>query len=170
MIPEKETLTIVPNWDEQACFGCGQKNDDGLKLKFYTDNTKVFSFTEVPSTMTGWGNTVHGGIISTLLDEIMGWTVIHLYKKLGVTKRMTVDFLKPLSAGEELVLIGSVEEETGSRSARIRGELYNKSEILCAGSVGEFSIVDSKLAIRLGLVERQYMEAFGKFLGFEAGS
>ena len=165
-MPDKEKLTPVTNWDEHTCFGCGQKNSNGLQLKFYTDNVRVYSFTEVPSTMTGWGSTVHGGIISTLLDEIMGWTVIHLYKKLGVTKSMNIEFLKPVSAREKVTLVGSVLEKTGARSARIRGEIYNTSEVLCATSTGDFSIMDSKLAIRLGLVEKHYMEAFGKILGF----
>lgn len=166
MTVAKNTLSEIPNWEEMACFGCGEKNTHGLKMKFHTDGKRLYSFVHVPLSMTGWGSKVHGGIISTILDEIMGWTVIHLYKKLGVTKTMTVDFLKPISAGEELTVIGSVHKKPGQRSAVITGELYNASEILCARSIGEFSIIDAKLAVRLGLVEKEYMASFGKVLGF----
>jgi uncharacterized protein (TIGR00369 family) len=165
-IPEKDALSPVPNWDEQACFGCGPKNQLGLRLQFYSDKTRVYSFPRVSTAMTGWGHTIHGGIVSTLLDEIMGWTVIHFHRKLGVTRSMTVDFLKPVFAGEELTLIGSVIENTGARSAQIGGEIYNASRVLCARSVGDFSIMEPRLAVRLGLVEQQYMEEFGQHLGF----
>ena len=44
----------------------------------------------------------HGGIIATILDEVMSWTAIHLIKSIIVTRTMTVEFLKPVFIGRQL--------------------------------------------------------------------
>ncbi|NTW04817.1 MAG: PaaI family thioesterase [Peptococcaceae bacterium] len=53
------------------CFGCSTDNPIGLKLKFtFEENICISTFT-AESCHQGWPDCVHGGIISTLLDEVM---------------------------------------------------------------------------------------------------
>ena len=53
------------------CFGCGRLNPCGLKLEFSElDGDYVTHFTGRPEHQ-GYDGIMHGGIISTLLDEIM---------------------------------------------------------------------------------------------------
>ena len=164
MIIDPAVLKVIPNLDDQTCFGCGAANPIGLQMKFLTDDQKVFSFLEVPSTMTGWDKTVHGGILATMMDEIMGWTVIRLLKKIGVTKSMSVDFLKPVVAGDKLTVVGSVVEVRAERSVKVFGDIYNDDESLCARASGKFSVMNPKTAVRLGLVSVDYMERFEKIM------
>jgi len=65
----------LPTSSRHNCFGCSPKNDKGLHMKFYTnkDVDVVVSWFIVPPDYCGWGPIVHGGIISTMLDEAMGW-------------------------------------------------------------------------------------------------
>lgn len=166
MIVDKEILKPIPNADDQTCFGCGGTNTTGLQMEFFTDDTRLYSFMKVPVAMAGWDKTVHGGILSTILDEIMGWSVIYLFKKLGVTKTITVNFLKPVQAETELTIVGAVEQQPEGRYVRMKGEIYNGDELLCANATSEFTIIEPKLAVRLGVVGKEYMKMFDPILNF----
>ena len=60
----------LPNADTHNCFGCSPINAHGLQMKFYTDEESVFTWLSVPEHLCGWNNLVHGGVLSTILDEI----------------------------------------------------------------------------------------------------
>ncbi len=73
-----DSLLHLPNDDNHNCFGCSPNNKSGLKMEFYTNKEKdsVFSWLSIPGHVCGWGNIVHGGIVSTILDEAMGWASV----------------------------------------------------------------------------------------------
>ena len=166
MIINPDILKPIPNSEGQTCFGCGPQNPSGLKMKFATDGERVYSFMQVPRTMTGWDRTVHGGILSTILDEIMGWSVIYLLKKIGMTQSITVEFKKAVNASEQLTIVGSIKEKQSERSALMSGMIFNKADALCAEATGKFTTMQPKAALRLGLVGDDYMKTFGPILNF----
>ena len=45
---------------------------------------------------------MHGGIIATMLDEIMGWTGVPFLKRLPLTSSMKVDYLRSVRVLETL--------------------------------------------------------------------
>jgi uncharacterized protein (TIGR00369 family) len=167
MIVDPETLKTIPNWEDQACFACGARNPHGLQMKFSTDGRRVYSLLHVPERMAGWDQTIHGGILSTILDEIMGWSVIYLLKMLGFTKTMTVNYHRAVTAGERITIVGGVQEPPVKRSARMMGEIYNAQDELCADATGEFTVMAPKLAVRMKLVGKDYMKTFGPILNFD---
>ena len=68
--------------DDNRCFVCGQDNPDGLRIFFHVDRetrTLRANFTP-PAKYQGFKNVLHGGIISTLLDE----GAAHLVHALGM--------------------------------------------------------------------------------------
>ncbi len=160
MIINQEGLKKIFNLNGQTCFGCGENNPIGLQMQFLTDDLRVYSFVTVPGVMAGWDQTVHGGIISTILDEIMGWTVIYLLKKIGVTKTMTVEFIKPLSVGNRLTVIGAIQEIQSERQVLITGEIYSDEGTLCARAQGTFAAMSAQTAVRLGVMGDEYMRGF----------
>ena len=81
---------------DNSCFACGQENPFGLHMKFFSNERVVTSEVTIPFHMCGWGNLVHGGIISTLLDETMSWSAIHLLKRLILTRTMETEFIQPV--------------------------------------------------------------------------
>lgn len=164
MKTNRELLRSVPNIENQSCFGCGEENPIGLRMKFSTDGQKMYSEVTVPLTMVGWDNTVHGGILSTIADEIMGWTVIHLIKKIGVTRSITVDFLQPVRGGDRLKVVGTVLPSDSKRSASVSGEIYNNDGVKCVQATGKFSIMKPETAVRLGVMSKEYMLQFEKIL------
>jgi len=64
----------------QNCFVCGENNPNGLRLNFKIDKVKqTLKTTFIASpTFQGWDGIVHGGIISTLLDEAMAKLIYEL--------------------------------------------------------------------------------------------
>ena len=138
MIIDPEVLKPIPNSEDQTCFGCGTQNPHGLKMKFSTDGERVYSFMQVPPTLTGWDKTVHGGVLSTILDEIMGWSVIYLLKKIGMTKSITVEFKKAVNADEHLTIVGGIQEKQSERSALMTGTIFNADDTACVEATGQF--------------------------------
>ena len=80
---------------DHGCFGCGAANPQGLHLTFtVTDNGVISTFTPL-DVHQGYEHVVHGGIISTLLDEVMAWAVAAA-GIWAVTGEMQVRFRRPL--------------------------------------------------------------------------
>jgi len=53
------------------CFGCGQDNPIGLKMKFAPDGKGVSAIFNPDARYQGWPGYLHGGIVACLLDEAM---------------------------------------------------------------------------------------------------
>ena len=88
--------------DSGNCFGGGGDNRHGLKLRFFAGKRSLVSLVRVPAHLCGWSSMMHGGIIATMLDEIMGWTGVHFLKRLPLTSSMKVDYLRSVRVLETL--------------------------------------------------------------------
>lgn len=159
MIVNPDTLRPIVNLDGQTCFGCGAGNPLGLHMTFQTDGERLYSFVTVPAAMAGWDRTVHGGIIATMLDEIMGWSVIALLGKIGVTKTMTVTFQQPIQVETSLLVVGAIMEGVTERQVKVDGRIY-AGETLCATAEGTFAAMPPQTAVRLGVMRADYMQRF----------
>ena len=133
-------------------------------MKFFTDDASVFSWLKVPDHLIGWDNLVHGGVLSTILDEIMSWSAIYLLKKLILTKSMTVDFIKPVYVGAELKVEGNVFEKQSNREAVMQGRIYNKEGVLCAKSKGIYVLFEPKVAKKLNMMSAEAIKDFEPIL------
>lgn len=150
----------VPNSNSHTCFGCSGNNRHGLQMKFFTDEHSVFSSVIVPDHLGGYTKIVHGGVVSTILDEIMGWAGIYLLKKITMTKNMSIDFLQSVYIGEKLWVEGNIVEQTGRNQAVIDGIIYNHKGEPSARSRGTFALLTSRVAVRLGIMSPDEIENF----------
>jgi uncharacterized protein (TIGR00369 family) len=93
------------------CFGCGTDNPEGLHLTFTLSGpdeplkatSDLFSLTKLHQGPPGY---VHGGIIATLLDEVMS----KLNRPLGViamTRTLSVDYRRPVPLHTPLRLVAT---------------------------------------------------------------
>ena len=160
MIIKPALLTPIQNICDQNGFGCGGDNPVGLKMQFLTDNKRVYSQVSVPLAMAGWDQTIHGGIISTIMDEIMWRAVVYLLQKIAVTKSITVDFIKPLYVERELNAVGFIQEIQSEKDVLVTGEIYSEQDILCAKAYGTFAPMTPESAVRSGMMSSEYMERF----------
>lgn len=97
--------------DNDLCFVCGSRNERGLKLVFKTGDEpdQVESEVIFPGEFQGWDRVVHGGLVSTVLDEIMVKAAQHKGFKC-VTAQINVKFRKPAPTGQALKLMGKITE------------------------------------------------------------
>ena len=156
----------VPKGDDHHCFGCSSANPHGLKMDFYYADNAVFSWVSPPEHLCGWNNLLHGGVTATILDEIMSWTAIYILKKYILTKKMTVEYIKPLTVGTKLTAKGSVLEIISDREAAIEGFLFDDRQRLCARSSGTYALFGPDTAKRLKVVDeagiRRFLPIFGE--------
>ena len=143
---------------EPNCFACGFDNKHGLNMKFETNGKKLRSFIEVPSRLKGWSNLVHGGIISTMIDETMSWSVLHLLGKLFLTKSIKVNFKKPLTINTPLIISGYIVEQKSDRTVTMAADIYDEDGGLYASGQGEFVLFTSKQFTKLGVIDEKQLK------------
>jgi uncharacterized protein (TIGR00369 family) len=85
--------------DDGYCFVCGPKNPIGLKLDFHFNGTSIKTVFIPKKEHQGYFNIVHGGILTTLLDEAMVKLAIAMDMP-AVTAQMDVRLKKALEVGE----------------------------------------------------------------------
>jgi uncharacterized protein (TIGR00369 family) len=138
-----DTITLAPN-PTNKCFGCGGANDLGMKLTFVQDNVKrkIVGKFILGEAYQGGGGMGHGGIIATLLDEVMG-KVCRFREVRAVTAELTVQYLKPVKVNEEIVVEG-YEAEVKGRNLFLVGEIRNSDGDLLARGKGRFVVIGQK--------------------------
>ena len=161
----RHRLTQLQNFDvDGTCFACGPDNPVGLHMTFYTDGQTVFSWLTVPRQLCGWRTILHGGIISTILDEVMSWTAHHLIKKLILTRSITVDFIHPLQVEAEIRAEGWIARLNSERQAVLEARLVNGAEKVCAKATGSFALLTPRVARRLGVIDESLIQKFERFI------
>jgi uncharacterized protein (TIGR00369 family) len=88
----------------------------------------------------GGAGFLHGGIIATLLDEVMS-KVSRLSDVRTVTAELRVEYLKPIRVGEEILVEGFSTRREG-RQLYHEGEIRNQAGELLARGQGRFVIVN----------------------------
>ncbi|MDR1709567.1 MAG: PaaI family thioesterase [Candidatus Accumulibacter sp.] len=156
---DRNGLRPIVNMEGMRCFACGADNPVGLHMDFLTDGERVCSFVAVPPGMAGWGRTAHGGILSTMLDEIMCWAIIYLLGKMAVTQSMRVEFVKPVQVEQALTVIGAIGRVDGRR-VTVNGEIRGPDDALCVRAEGIFAAMPAPTAVRTGVMSQSEMERF----------
>jgi uncharacterized protein (TIGR00369 family) len=114
------------------CFVCGMNNPNGLRLSFEIDEERqTLKSTFIPSpTFQGWDGIVHGGIVSTLLDEAMAKLIYELGYQ-AVTASLEIRFKKPAPIFEPLSIYGEITE-VSKRLIRAKAHIANKDGTILA--------------------------------------
>ena len=92
--------------DGYNCFGCAPGNRYGLKMEFYEDGDDIVSLWKSSDDYQGWLHTLHGGIQSTLMDEIAAWAVARKLQCAGMTTRLDIRFHRPVPTGPDVTVEG----------------------------------------------------------------
>ncbi|MGE4498004.1 MAG: PaaI family thioesterase [Deferribacterales bacterium] len=92
-----------------GCFICGEENTFGVDARFYVEDNHVKADLCIPARFCGFKGVVHGGIVSALLDECMGWSasVFGTMDTLCFTRNLNVKFRKNTPSETPLTLITS---------------------------------------------------------------
>ena len=140
--------------EDHWCFGCGRQNPIGLKLTFFEDGERVWASWTPHKNHQGYEGIAHGGLISTVLDEVMGWA-IYVRKLWAVTGTINVRYRKPAPIGEPLTATAWVENVSG-RKVDVRANLVRDSDqVVLAEATSIFVRVSDEQA---GAWQGRYIE------------
>jgi acyl-coenzyme A thioesterase PaaI-like protein len=144
-IPEPEKLdpfSVVRS--DHGCFGCGDDNPIGLHLRFAAEGDSVRASFTPNSDHQGFGDIVHGGIISTILDEAMAWATAHA-GVWAMTGEMRVRFRRPLNIGEPTVVTARVSGVRGRLVTTASELVVVRDASPVATATATFVTVDAEL-------------------------
>ena len=111
---------IKKQTNSKMCLVCGLNNEFGLKAPFYEmeDQTLVTLF-EYKEWHQSYPERVHGGMISCMLDELIGRAIWIIDPTVwGVTINLNVKFRKPVPYNTKLKGIGKI---TSNKSRLFEG-------------------------------------------------
>ncbi len=131
-------------YPELACFGCGQANRDGLRLRSYSNGDDVVAqFMPWPQHDNGLGY-LNGGIIATVLDchsaavvmseaDRRGWHALAGSSLSYVTAGIDVTYLRPSPLDDPVALHGAiVTASEAEMTARV--ELWWDGKVRAVGT------------------------------------
>ena len=154
----------IPKLQGHHCFACGTDNPIGLNMQFYHMGNMVCSDITLKKNHEGWENMAHGGIISTLLDEVMSWTVLYFKRTFPVTRKMDLKYIKPVPLGVPLTVRGKILDEAGEPKIIIRGEIMDAQKKLLVRSRGEFvMLAENQLSAVSAETKQEMMDMFKHF-------
>lgn len=140
---------------DHNCFGCGRLNEHGLHLSFFENSDgSVWAEWLPTSKVEGWQGIVHGGLITTVLDEVMGW-VLSAQRIWAVTARLNVSFRKPVEIGVPVRARAWIVEDHGRRLDVAAEITRNSDGLTLAGADGVFVRVSAEMSEEW---ERRYMD------------
>lgn len=113
--------------DDRHCFVCGELNELGLKLSPTGEDSRGTIRWTPGREHQGYAGVVHGGLISTLMDEAMAYAAMSLYGSCA-TREMTVKFRRPVNTGEE-VLVEAEITETRGKLVRLKASLEQDGQL-----------------------------------------
>ncbi len=122
------------------CFGCSPDNKFGLQLSFVDEGEYLTASWTPKEYFQGYNNMLHGGIQSTLIDEIASWYVYAKLKTAGVTSRLEVRYKKPVYTNKGDIKLRAKLLGMQRNLANFEVELFDNDGVLCAfGNVQYFT-------------------------------
>jgi uncharacterized protein (TIGR00369 family) len=121
---------------DHNCFACGDKNPIGMKLHIELGEGEATTSWTPARDYVGWEDKVHGGLLATLLDEVMAWAPSS-YDSWAVTAEMNIRYRSPANPGETLSARGWVDQRR-RRIYHVRGEVHGQDGRLVAEAEGRF--------------------------------
>ena len=96
---------------DDMCFACGEKNPIGLKLEFRFEGDEYVTTFQVRPEYQGWAGIAHGGLVATVLDEVMARL---LWEKQinAITGKLEVRYHKPVPIGDTLDIRGRITRQS----------------------------------------------------------
>lgn len=144
-IPGKETsqnsieeqLQPLYHSPQANCFGCGQANPVGLKLKFSkTPENLVISHATISHNWEGPPGYLHGGIIASILDEAMS-KANRARGVTAMTRKMQVEYLRPVPSNSPIRIEGNVTRSEG-RKHWTEARIQNAEGVILAHATALF--------------------------------
>ncbi len=160
----REIENIFLDFPDYGCFACDPRNHKGLRLKFFADDEKgeVFTTYSPEQHLEGFPGILHGGIQCALIDEVAFWTMFDKHKKIALTSKLDMEFLRPVNTPCELTIRGMITETEG-RKVRVQVNLLNDKNKICTRCNVDYTITTREVTYKL-IGKERFTEKFQKYL------
>lgn len=128
--------------EDNMCFACSPRNPIGLKLKFEQDGDTCRTYFLAGPEHQGWNGVLHGGLVATLLDEVMAqW----LWGRdiTAMTAEISTRYSKAVPIGEKLTLEANMLSDRG-RLVEMAGKLILPDGTVAARAKAKFLKMDAE--------------------------
>jgi uncharacterized protein (TIGR00369 family) len=130
---------------DHHCFGCGDLNPIGLHLRFATGPDGVRAAFVPTAWHQGFQGIVHGGIVTSLLDEAMAWATAHA-GYWAVTGELRVRYRRPLSVGDRTTVSARITGVRGKIVTTTAELVLDRDGSRVATATATFVRVDDAVA------------------------
>ena len=139
MVDERSLQDI--HWPEGMCFGCGPRNEKGLRIKSFVQGDELEAEWRPESYHQAFPGILNGGIIGTLLDchsNMTAWVALTDGGRIPgttVTAEFAVKLARPTPIDAPLKLFARAVEISG-RKARVEARIEANGEVTatCEGT------------------------------------
>lgn len=99
--------------DNDFCFACGAKNPLGLQLRFFRDGEALCTRVCPKPHWQGFSGVMHGGLQSTIIDDLMSNHLFRLQQAWVATAELTLRYRRPVPLDQELLFVSRVAGHQG---------------------------------------------------------
>jgi acyl-coenzyme A thioesterase PaaI-like protein len=132
---------------DQPCFGCSPNHPIGFHLRFARRGDEVVTRFVPGEQYQGPPGLMHGGLVTTLADEIAAWTIVALKGRFGFTVALEARLSKAVRIGVEVEGRGKIESEN-ARLTKVAVELV-QAGVACLRGTFTFIVLDEAGAERV---------------------
>ncbi len=161
----REIENIFLDFPGYGCFACDPRNKLGLRMKFYADDGKgeVFTRLRLDGHLSGFPGILHGGIQCALIDEVAFWAMFDKLKKIGLTMKVEMDFVRKVENPGDLEVRGKIEE-IKDRKVTVKVSIYNgDNKLATRGRVTYF--IPSREMLYKVMGKERFRGKFQRYVG-----
>lgn len=130
-----------------GCFGCGQDNENGIRMQIYIEEGKSKVDLITDYRFRGYEKIMHGGVIFSILDEVMAWAPTYHKKRMCVAAEVTIRYLLPLPTGIPVTVEGAFVSDR-KRIWDTTGKIYGGDGTLYARAKGRYIPISMEETLR----------------------
>jgi acyl-coenzyme A thioesterase PaaI-like protein len=123
-----------------TCLGCGPDAPQGFHLQVRRDGDEVVAEHVFEDRHSGAPGIAHGGAVATVVDDVLGF-LLYVVRAPGVTRRLEVDYLKPVLTGVPYTVRGRLDRREG-RKIWVSCACTDPDGTVAFRAVGLFVVVD----------------------------
>jgi uncharacterized protein (TIGR00369 family) len=129
-------MEMLPN--SKSCFVCGMQNPSGLQLQFHAEGNIVHTRFTPRTQYNGFVGVVHGGILATVLDEIMVWACAVQTGSFSYCAELNVRYVRSAQPNDPLHVSAHLVENKRGRLFLAESEIKNEAEQVIATATGKY--------------------------------
>ena len=123
-----------------TCLGCGPDAEQGYHLEVRREGAEVVTEHVFERRHSGAPGIAHGGAVATVVDDVLGF-LLYVALKPGVTRKLEVEYLKPVLTGVPYVVRARLDRRDG-RKVWVSCECTDPDGVVAFKAVGLFVVVE----------------------------